>query len=143
MDLPMHSDFAEWLISNGQGGLRGIGKAFVFPSLSHSRTGGVQGLSRQFRAIMDRAGIVERIVAADGRKGRCRSSKGFHSLRHTFVSTLANQGVVSELRQRIVGHSDSGVHRRYTHHEFEVLRDAVARLPSIGGPSNPSFGINA
>jgi integrase len=82
---------------------------------------------------MEKAGITERIVAADGGKGRCRSSKGFHSLRHTFVSTLANQGVASEIRQKLVGHSDYGVHKRYTRHELQVFRDAIARFPSIAG----------
>jgi integrase len=127
--LPIHPDFAHWL----SGQQRGICKAYVFPSLANTGTSGAQGLSRQFRAIMEKAGIVERIVAADGKKGRCRSNKGFHALRHTFVSMLANSGVASELRQKLVGHSDSGVHKKYTHLELQVRRDAVARLPSIAG----------
>jgi integrase len=59
---------------------------------------------------MEKAGITGRITAASG-KGRAVASKSFHSLRHTFVSALANNGVASELRQRLVGHSDSGVHK--------------------------------
>jgi hypothetical protein len=34
-----------------------------------------------------------------------------------------------------LGHSDAGVHKKYTHTELQVLRDAVARLPSIAGPA--------
>jgi integrase len=131
--LPVHSDFAEWLTSNA-GGFRGIGKACVFPSLTGISTGGVRGLSRQFRTIMEKAGITWRITAASG-KGRAVASKGFHSLRHTFVSALANSGVASEIRQRLVGHSDSGVHKKYTHHEIQVLRNAVATFPSLAGPA--------
>ena len=70
-------------------------------------------------------------MAADGRKGPRRSNKGFHALRHTFVTLLANNGVASELRQKLVGHSDSGVHKKYTHLELQPFRDAVARIPSI------------
>jgi integrase len=129
--LPIHPDFAHWLSAQSE---RGIGKAYVFPGLADTGTSGAQGLSRQFRAIMEKAGITERIVGADGGKGRARSSKGFHSLCHTFVSQLANSGVVSEIRQKLVGHTDSGVHKKYTHHELAVLRDAVAKLPSCAGP---------
>ena len=129
--LPVHSDFAEWLTSNGLP--RGIAKACVFPSLTGISTGGVRGLSRQFRAIMEKAGIT-RHTSASGR-GRAVASKSFHSLRHTFVSALANSGVASEIRQKLVGHSDSGVHKKYTHHELQTLRNAVAKLPSLAGPA--------
>jgi integrase len=133
--LPMHSDFASWLTSNAAG-LRGIGKAFVFPGLAETATSGSHGLSRQFRTIMEKAEITEHITQKGGRQGRTRSSKSFHSLRHTFVSTLANSGVASELRQKLVGHSDSGVHKIYTHLEFQPFRDAVAGIPSIlAGPA--------
>jgi site-specific recombinase XerD len=85
---------------------------------------------------MEKAGITEHITQKGGRQGRTRSSKSFHSLRHTFVSTLANSGVASELRQKLVGHSDSGVHKIYTHLEFQPFRDAVARIPSLqAGPA--------
>ena len=57
--------------------------------------------------------------------------QGISCLAAHFCERLANSGVASELRQRLVGHSDSGVHKKYTHLEFQVLRDAVARIPSI------------
>jgi integrase len=129
--VPMHKDFIEWLSSSGQAGLRGIGKAYVFPDLAGKRIGGTGGLSSQFGRLVEKAGITRRITPGEGR-GRRLCSKTFHSLRHTYISELANSGVISEIRQKLVGHSDSGVHKKYTHHELKVLRDAVARLPSIG-----------
>jgi integrase len=50
-----------------------------------------QGIGRQFRAL------------------------GFHSLRHSFISTLANSEVPADVRKQIVGHSSEDIHRRYVH----------------------------
>lgn len=101
--LPIHPDFASWL----SGRPRGIGRAAVFPELAGKRTDGDNGLSHQFGLLVEKAGIVRRITPREG-KGRTVTSKTFHSLRHTFVSQLANSGVASEIRQKLVGHSDSG-----------------------------------
>jgi integrase len=124
--LPIHPDFASWL----SGRPRGIGRAAVFPELTGKRTAGDNGLSHQFGLLVEKAGIVRRITPREG-KGRTVTNKTFHSLRHTFVSQLANSGVASEIRQKLVGHSDSGVHKKYTHHELQTLRNAVAGLPSL------------
>jgi integrase len=55
----------------------------------------------------------------------------FHSLRHTYSSILANSGVPEELRMALTGHTTRAIHQRYTHHELERLRDAVALLPTL------------
>ena len=39
-------------------------------------------------------------------KGRQFKTLGFHSLRHTFVSELANASVHVDVRRQISGHSD-------------------------------------
>ena len=125
--LPLHGDFKGWLAAQPPA----IGKAQLFPSLAGVGTGGSNGLSMQFRELMHRAGITERIIQADGDKGRTRSSKSFHSLRHYVVSQLANQGVAVDVRKSLVGHSDSKSHAIYTHHDDLVRRDAIAKLPSV------------
>ena len=124
--LPIHADFAGWLAER----TGGIKKAPVFASLASSRIGGRHGLSTQFRRIMIAAGVEGRVVEREG-KGRTGHSKGFHALRHTFISNLANAGVPPEIRQKLAGHSDPKVHARYTHHEIDTLRRAVEKLPSI------------
>jgi integrase len=124
--LPLHPDFMAWLADRP----RGIGKAFVFPMLAEKRIGGCNGLSAQFRKIMETAGVTGRIVERTG-KGRTGHSKGFHSLRHSFVSGLANAGVSSDIRQKLAGHADARIHAGYTHHELQTLRGAIAKLPSL------------
>jgi integrase len=107
--------------------------AFVFPSLANRDESGNSGLSRQFLGILIAAGIDNPTIRArkEGSKGRTVRLLSFHALRHSFASTLANLGVPAELRQLLTGHVDASTHQIYTHHDFEQLRQAVARMPVI------------
>ena len=129
--LPLHPELAAWLREQ----TRGIGKAPVFPAFAGKSGSGKSGLSMRFRGIMERAGIVGRILRqrAEGSAGRTQSSLSFHSLRHSFNSALANAGVAQELRQKLTGHASAAMNAKYTHHELDALRAAVAVLPSVGG----------
>ena len=127
VEVPIHADFAEFLSSQ----TRGIGNAPIFPDLSKRRVNGSTGLSRQFRKLMTKAKVIEKVVNAKGAAGRTRFSKGFHSFRHYFISTLANAGVSQEIRQKLTAHSDEEVHNFYTHLERETFRDAVRKIPSL------------
>jgi integrase len=60
-----------------------------------------------------------------------RFMSDFHALRHSFTSGLANAGVAPELRMKLTGHSSERVHRGYSHHDMEVLKAAMAKLPSL------------
>jgi len=124
LTLPLHADFADWLEAR----TIGIGKAPVFPSLSGKPSGGNRGLSMQFRDIVDKAGVTGRVIKRKG-AGRTGYSKGFHSLRHTFVSALANANVAPDVRQKLAGHADKKVHAAYTHHDLQTLRHAIEQLP--------------
>ena len=107
----------------------GIGKALIFPALAGRETGGAQGLSRQFSAIMRRAGIDGTHKRAGGR--RAVSKLSFHSLRHSFNSELANHGVSQEIRQKLTGHSSAAINQTYTHHQLEPLRTAIGVITPI------------
>jgi hypothetical protein len=45
---------------------------------------------------------------------------------------MANAGVAEEVRMKLTGHATREVHAKYTHHELEPLRAAVAVIPPIG-----------
>ncbi len=130
--LPIHPELLEWIESRNAG----IGKAPLLPSLKGVRVGGCNGLSQQFRAVMVKAGVVAKKVEAKGDAGRSRISKGFHSLRHSFISSLANAGVHADIRQKLAGHADERVHQNYTHHEIETLRGAIEKIPSLSKASS-------
>jgi integrase len=77
-----------------------------------------------------KAGLDLQTVKGGG--DRNISRRTFHALRHSFTSALANAGVSPELRMKLTGHSSEAIHRGYTHHELEVLKNAVQKLPSLG-----------
>jgi integrase len=99
--LPIHPQFADWLRKQ----TRGIGKAPVFPTLAGNQSGGAGGLSWTFKRIMDRAGVVGRMLRERNGAGRSLSSLTFHSLRHSFNSALANADVPQEIRMQLTSHS--------------------------------------
>ncbi len=104
--------------------------AFLFPTLAGRGTGGDYGLSARFAGIMKKAGIVAEL-ARGGAGGRKLAGLSFHCLRHTFSSIMANEGVSSDVRQKLTGHASAEVHQRYTHHELSTLRKAVDVLPAL------------
>ena len=101
----------------------------MMPTLASTESGGKRGLSREFKGIAVKAGVdLREVTRANGHKF-CKRT--FHSLRHGFVSALANQGVAPEQRLAITGHKTDSSHARYTHLETETLRAALNKLPAI------------
>ncbi len=132
--VPLHDDLERELLRRP-----GVGKAPLFPSLIGKKTGGAHGLSRSFAMIMDRAGIRPEIIRHTDR-GRRNTSLSFHSLRHAFVSCLANAGVGVEMRQALAGHASAAMNLAYTHRELAPLRAAVSVLPSVTDGSVQDVG---
>jgi len=90
------------------------------PSLAGRDSGGKSGLSEEFKKLMERAGVKNQLVAGKGK--RQFSKLSFHSLRHSFNSSLANSGVDQEIRMELTGHSSIDINRGYTHMETARLR---------------------
>jgi integrase len=124
--IPIHSELLDYLLSRS---VPDDETKPLFPSLHHKPGTGRNGLSMSFKRIMVAAGIEDGTARErPGAKGHRVSRLSFHSLRHSFTSALANAGVSAELRQRLTGHSDSRSLQLYTHHEFEVIREAIETL---------------
>jgi integrase len=105
---------------------------FLCPDLSKVKVGGRRGLSRQFQAIMERADIEQVAVAPNKTGGRTFNKFGFHSLRHSFNSELANANVAPDIRKLFTGHQNDRVHSIYTHHKIETMRRELERaLPQL------------
>jgi len=129
LKVPIHPEFEDYLLT-----LRvpDDGRKPLFPKLSKLRRTGKTGLCAKFRGLMDEAGIDAGIARPkSGKAGRTVSKLSFHSLRHSFVSALANQGVPADVRQKLCGHADPGVHALYTHHEFELVRAALETIAPL------------
>jgi integrase len=106
-------------------------KAPLFPSLYGRKSGSSAGLSNEFSRLMQKAGIRPQLGTKKAGKGRRFRALGFHSLRHTFVSRLADLEVSSDVRKEIVGHSSDDIHRRYTHLSLALQQAAISKLPSL------------
>ncbi|MFM8880000.1 MAG: tyrosine-type recombinase/integrase [Verrucomicrobiota bacterium] len=57
-----------------------------------------------------------------------RIERGFHSLRHTFISALAAADIPAKLRMKLSGHADLKSHTGYTHTETRQLAEALKRV---------------
>jgi len=124
--VPLHAELQahlEQLASSDQP------EKFIMPGMADKGPGGRHGLSEGFKRIVIKAGLDLQTVQGSGK--RKISRRTFHALRHSFTSALANAGVAPELRMKLTGHTTEAVHRGYTHHELEVLRSAVTKLPSL------------
>ncbi|MEM7599849.1 MAG: tyrosine-type recombinase/integrase [Verrucomicrobiota bacterium] len=102
----------------------------LFPELHHLPRAAT--LSRWFMVLVKQVGIDP----YDGEKQRIGKGKrtpkySFHSLRHGFVSALADSGVSEELRMALTGHKSRAVHMGYTHRERDTLKAAVEKLPKL------------
>jgi len=100
----------------------------LMPSFAKLSSAGRSGLSSQFGKLLTKAGIDTLPEKTQGQ--RTFQAKTFHSLRHTFVSMMAESGVSQELRKELAGH-DSDVHRTYTHYSDATYRKAIGSIPSI------------
>jgi len=102
---------------------------YLCPALSQKGTSGKKGLSCQFKEIMEAAGIDAGETKGQGT--RMFSKLSFHSLRHSFNSLLANQGVDQETRMKLVGQKSKAVNSGYTHLDLPKLVAAMDKLPRL------------
>jgi integrase len=126
--VPMHSELHAYLLELPA---PDSSKACLFPSLAGKRTSGRSGLSMAFSRIMQKARVKGEVIRERTGKGRTINALSFHSLRHSFNSVMANAGVSQEVRQKLTGHASAEMNKRYTHHELEPLRAAIAKIPSV------------
>jgi len=106
-------------------------KAPLFPSLYGKESGSYGGLSNAFSRLMDEAGVKSPLGEAKTGKGRRFRELSYHSLRHSFISRLANAEVPADIRKQIVGHSSDDIHRRYTHLDLGLQQKAIEKLASV------------
>ena len=106
-------------------------KGPLCPALAQRKVSGKHGLSIQFHTILAEAGVKQETIEATGKAGHDFNKYTFHSLRHSFVSELANAGIAPDLRQMLAGHSDERSHAVYTHTKIDALKLAIDKLPNL------------
>jgi integrase len=74
-----------------------------------------------------------RLLKAANTQASIEPPVGFHELRHTYASTLAQMGVDLLSISKLLGHADTRItSRHYAHLCDATLKAAVAKLPSFG-----------
>lgn len=126
--VPMHRDLEAYLLTLSASD---NSDAFLSPSLGGGVAGRRSGLSKAFGAILDSAGIDRRPGIKKQGVGRTFFKLGFHSLRHTCNSTMADAGVSQELRTKLIGHSSAEMNDKYTHFSDATKRNAIESMKSI------------
>jgi integrase len=125
--IPIHPDLEAYLL-----GLPSSDRAdkYLCPTLGGALAGHRASLSKEFGAILEAAGIDRRAGRKKHGKGRVFNRLGFHSLRHTFNSMMADAGVSIELRAKLTGHATISMNDRYTHLADATKRKAIEAIPS-------------
>ena len=54
--------------------------------------------------------------------------KGYHVLRHSFISALANKGIDQRIIDELVGHQTEAMRRRYRHLYPQTIGDAIQQV---------------
>ncbi len=101
------------------------------PTLAKRKVSGKYGLSIQFHKILAAAEVKQETVEATGKAGHSFNKYTFHSLRHSFVSELANAGIAPDVRQLLAGHSDDRSHAVYTRTQLDTQRAAGRKFSSV------------
>lgn len=99
-----------------------IGK-YVLPVLAERFIRDPSGISQDYTWLLKKAGIVTSVERKDR---KAQVIKSFHSLRHTFVSRLAEKGVSPLVIQSMSGHSTMAMTEKYSHIGLDAKRNALS-----------------
>jgi integrase len=106
-----------------------VGTVPITPTLYGRPTNRKLGLSAEFNKLLEAANIT-RVFTAEGTGARRVADVGFHALRHTAASNLADAGVPEDVRLAHLGQS-SRVNKGYTHRKAEAMRAALTPKPAV------------
>ena len=103
---------------------------YVFPEEAALYAREASAVSKQFQTFLGDCGIVTTEAKGEHRQ-RAIVRKGFHSLRHSFVSLCAANRVPQVAIQDLVGHGSPAMTALYSHADFAQKQSAIALLPAM------------
>jgi integrase/recombinase XerD len=105
---------------------------YVLPNLCEQYNNRHEGIYKRIRALFKSAKIVTvKPGSKDAQHPHGIIIKGFHSLRHTFVSLSAEAGAPQHVIQQIVGHSSPLMTMHYLHLGNSDLTRSAALIPEL------------
>ena len=126
----LHPDVEDWITRQRQSAPDDP-DALLFPTLANRSGGGRNGLSKNFEAIMNRAGVSGKMLRERDRKGRSVRSLSFHSFRHGAATAVFNQAALKDIARRVTSHAARGSIGRYIHEDVEALKAATQLIPRL------------
>lgn len=103
---------------------------YVFPDEAALYAHEPGAVSKRFQTFLEGCGIVTTEAKGEHRQ-RAIVRKGFHSLRHSFVSLCAANRVPQVAIQDLVGHGSPAMTALYSHADFDQKQAAIATLPAM------------
>lgn len=103
---------------------------YLFPTEQALQLKGYSGVSKRFQDFLIECGI-QTTEPGNGHRRRAIVRKGFHSLRHSFVSLCAANRVPQVAIQELVGHGSPAMTALYSHADFEQKQNAINSLPAL------------
>ncbi len=131
VEIPLHAVLAglldELKVQRG-----GNPTGYLFPEMVAAYEKSRPAVSKAFCDFLkDECGItITAEIDDESPRKRRASAKGFHSLRHSFVSLCAASGVPQATTQKLVGHSSLAMTQIYSHATAEQERQAINLLPA-------------
>jgi integrase len=93
----------------------------------------VQTVQKAFMRVVGKHASGAKNEETKARREAKRSTKwsvlkGYHVLRHSFISALANKGIDQRIIDELVGHQTEAMRRRYRHLYPQTVADAVKQV---------------
>ena len=93
----------------------------------------VQAVQKAFMRVVGKHTGGAKNAARKARKEAKRRTKwsvlkGYHVLRHSFISALANKGIDQRIIDELVGHQTEAMRRRYRHLYPQTVADAIKQV---------------
>ena len=112
------------------------GSGYLFPAERETYLKDSAGTTKRFQQFLNDCGIKTTEKSENGHRRRAIVRKGFHSLRHSFVSLCAANRVPQVAIQTLVGHGSPAMTELYSHADFEQKQNAIKSLPAIAFENN-------
>jgi integrase len=124
VDIPIHGILLEILQR-----IYPSENTYVLPTVAASYSKDPGAVSKKIQKTFIKAGIK----TTEERKRGVKDATvyGFHSLRHSFISLCAAEGIPQHIVREIVGHSSDTIHQIYQHASVEQKRKAIDLFPKI------------
>lgn len=103
---------------------------YLFPEDREAYNKDTGAITKRFQQFLKDCGITTQEQGGVHRR-RAIVRKGFHSLRHSFVSLCAANKIPQVAIQELVGHGSPAMTELYSHADFQQKQDAINILPAF------------